>query len=93
MIKSGSSYPGLCKIVLPKLSCMSSSLLFQRKRYVMLHDGKSLMPFVSGDILKPPKNWDQFHLPKNFLGPTVFQHPIKLCGTISSPAFHPTTLT
>ena len=47
MIKSGSSYPALSKIVLPKLSCMSSSLLFQSTRYVMLYDGKSHITFVS----------------------------------------------
>ena len=69
MIQSGSSYPALCKIVLSKLSCMSSSLLFQSTRYVMLHDGKSLITFVSGEIQHPTKFWDQFHLPKNFLGP------------------------
>ena len=68
----GSSYPALCKIVLPKLSCMSSSLLFQSTRYVMLHDGKSLMPFVSGEILAP----------KKFLGP--IPHSKKRSGTYSN---------
>ena len=76
MIQSGSSYPALCKIVLPKLSCMSSSLLFQSTRYVMLHDGKSLMPFVSGDILKPKKK----------LGPIPPSK--KLFGTYSIPTSH-----
>ena len=51
---------------------MSSSLLFQSKRYVMLHDGKSLMPFVSGEILAP----------KKFLGP--IPHSKKRSGTYSN---------
>ena len=42
----------------------------------MLHDGKSLIPFVSGDILTPKKIWDQFHLPKNFLGLIPTSHKI-----------------
>ena len=51
---------------------MSKRLFFQSKRYVMLHDGKSLMPFVSGEILTP----------KKFLGP--IPHSKKRSGTYSN---------
>ena len=35
----------------------------------MLHDGKRLIPFVSGEILFPKNFWDQFHLTKKLVGP------------------------
>ena len=35
----------------------------------MLHDGKRLIPFVSGEILFPKNFWDQFHLTKKVVGP------------------------